>query len=114
MRIKVHRFFVNVDMRLGEHNGLHKLLADNGIQKNQLGPGVVVICLNRRGNAVKVVTNNGILYQRLPDKQTWDWKLRRNQLMSLIGSAFGLTWNVSEQVFKKGRKEWEKHAEVPR
>jgi hypothetical protein len=111
-RIRVLRYFINVDMRMGEHNGLTKLLAEHKIVKNEMQFGEVVVCLNRRGNAVKVVTCEGILYQRLPEKETWKWKGRKNQLMALIGRAFGLQWSVSDQVFIKGRKEYERYAKI--
>lgn len=106
-KIRVLRYFVDVDMRMGEHGGLTKLLADYQIDKENMKYGEVVVCLNRRGNAVKVVTCEGVIYQRLPEKQTWTWEGRKNQLMALIGRPFGLKWSVSDQVFTKGRKEWE-------
>ena len=105
--IKLQQIFINTDMRKG-YDSLWELLNKKGYDSATTPYGQVFLFINVRGNNFKVVGNHGVFNQKLPANQSWDLTLRKDQLFSLIGQAFGLKWSVSNQVYQKAKLGMEK------
>jgi len=104
-KIRIVQIFQGMDLRAGEGKLTWWLYTATKYKKNQMEPGEVFMFINRKRNIVKVMAARGILTERLPDNQTWDFKLRRDQLLKLVGQAFGINWNMSSKVYTDGRKQ---------
>ena len=102
--IKIMQIFQNVDLRAGE-NGLGNLLAGKNMNIENLPDGYVYLFVNKRRNIVKVLGNSGIFCEKLKDKQTWDFKLRKDQLLGLIGRAFNIELTCSNKLYSEGKEQ---------
>lgn len=96
-KVRIIQIFQNMDMRRGEM-ALGRWIDENtAYKKKDMQLGDVFIFRNRKRNIVKVMGARGILAERLPGKQTWDFTLRREQLLNLIGQSFAISWKLSKQ-----------------
>lgn len=103
--VRIVQIYQNMDLRAGEYSLSDWLVDNTKHRKSFMNDGEVFLFLNRKRNIVKVMGKRGILTEKLPDKQTWDFKLRRNQLYQLIGKAFGINWSMSNSVYTDAKKE---------
>jgi len=104
-RIRIVQIFQGMDLRAGEYSLSDFLASSTLYRKHKMKPGEVFVFINRKRNVVKIMAARGILTERLPDKQTWDFKLRRDQLLRLVGQAFGINWSMSSRVYVDGCKQ---------
>lgn len=102
-RLVVKQIVFGVDMRNGEHVGLKRELGKLGIQTSKLETGELVFCINRAGNALKIVTANGVFYQKLPKKQNWDFGMpeRWKQALDIASRSLNLRFSFSSSCLKK-------------
>jgi len=100
--IKIVQIFTKVDLRAGEDR-LTSLIADKDYPHPRTGE--VFLFINRKRNIVKVLGNRGLFIDRLPDKQTFDLSLRKEQLLKSIGRYFGITFSVSDEAYKNHDRE---------
>ena len=102
--VRIVQIYQNMDLRAGEDSLSRWLYNNTKHKKNMMKLEEVFVFINRKRNIVKVMAMRGILTERLPDKQTWDFKLRRNQLYQLIGRAFGINWSMSNKIYADAKK----------
>jgi hypothetical protein len=96
--VRILQIYQNIDIRRGEI-ALSRWVDENTCySKGKMKRGDVTLFLKRKRNIIKVMGARGILSEKLPDKQTWDFKLRKEQLLSLIGRSFGIRWRLSPVV----------------
>jgi len=105
--VRIVQIYQNMDLRAGEYSLSDWLVIYTNHKKSSMKEGEVFLFLNRKRNIVKVMGKHGILTEKLPDKQTWDFKLRRDQLYQLIGKAFGINWSMSNKTYADAKKEGE-------
>lgn len=104
--VKILQIYQDVDLRNGDV-GLTQWLRDNTRHKREkLGYGEVIVFWNRTGHLTKIMSADSILVQRLPKGRTWKYLLqkKRDVFMSMIGRAFGLSFNASKQVYEQAKK----------
>jgi hypothetical protein len=104
--IKILQIYQDMDLRNGDI-GLSLWLKKKTIhRRDKLGYGEVILFWNRAGNLCKIMSADSILVQRLPKGRTWSFLLqkKRDVFLSMIGRAFGLSWNTSKQVYETARK----------
>lgn len=102
---------IYLDVNMGIYRGEHSIRAFLHTKGNkQWQEGDVFMFFNKARNIVKVFSpvDGGMYQENLPANQTWDLTLRKNQLLSSIGKAFGLHWNVEDAVYEPLREK-EKH-----
>ncbi len=70
MSARIRKLVENVHMGLG-HEGLAKLLKRAGINVNSLAEGDLIMCLNTKGDKLKVIGGRGLVigYLRMPRSQ---------------------------------------------
>ena len=103
--IRIIQIYLNMDLRNGD-TGLSAFIEKKRkMLRFQMRPGEVFVFWNRNRNLVKIMAKDSILVQRLTgNKRRWDPAVDREELFVLIGKAFGLTWNVSAQVYHQVQK----------
>ena len=104
MSVEIKRIFLDVDLRAGE-NRLAKIAKKRGYDRSQLEIYEVLMFFNRRRNKMRVVARKGMYLESLPKGQTYDFSLRRDQIIRSIGEFLGLEFDVSARVFNRARKE---------
>ena len=84
--IRIIQIYLNMDLRNGD-TGLSAFIEKKRkMLRFQMRPGEVFVFWNRNRNLVKIMAKD------------------REELFVLIGKAFGLTWNVSAQVYHQVQK----------
>ena len=107
VKIKIVQIFVDVDLRKGPM-ALEELAGQKGGAVQQLSKGEVYLFLNSKRNIIKVLARQGLFCDRLPELETFDFRLRRDQIMGSIGKYFGLSWNITSDTYSDVRKEVER------
>jgi hypothetical protein len=102
--IKLQQIFFRTDCRKG-YDALWAELKKGGYSQSLTPNGHVFLFFNRGMNILKIVARRGVYTEKLPPRERWDLKLRKNQVFEIIGKAFGLNWSVSNQVFYNARME---------
>lgn len=97
--VRIRQIFLDVDLRGGERS-LGKLFRRASLNSNE-----VFLCMNRRRDIIKVLGRRGMFIDRLPAKQTFDFSLRREQILEAIGKYFGLEFNIPDNVYKTVQRE---------
>jgi hypothetical protein len=101
MKVAIKQIFQNVDLRRGE-DGLCQVT--RGAHREALNVHEVYLFMNRRRNILKVVGRRGAFIDRLPNPQTYDFRLRRDQILQAVGEYFGLDFDIPAGVYKTARK----------
>ena len=96
--ILVKQIFQNVDMRYGEEK-LYKIICEdkstNITHPDQLRNGEVFIFKNKADHIMKILTNQGTFYKKLPKKQSFSGINRMQQILEQIGKCLGVNLKLS-------------------
>ncbi len=112
--VTIIQLFFEMDMRKGDialNEFLAELRRSKRIKKDDMPVGEeipdlhVYVFINRKLEVMKVLASHGLFIFRLPSGQTFDLGIRRNQIFNMIGSCFGLKFNLPEDIFNKAQKE---------
>lgn len=103
MDIKIRQIFQNHDLRAGR-DSLNAFLTQRKKSLDKLGRYEVYLFMNRERNLIKVIARQGLYQDRLPSGQTFDFTLRRNQILTGIGEHFGIDLKTPMLVYQKAQK----------
>jgi hypothetical protein len=103
MDIKIRQIFQNHDLRAGM-DSLSAFLKQRKKSLDRLGRYEVYLFMNRERNLIKVIAQQGLFQDRLPSGQTFDFTLRRNQILTGIGEYFGIDLKTPMLVYQKAQK----------
>jgi len=99
--IKIIQIFSNVDLRQGEF-ALGRVVG-KGVHE-ALKVREVVLYRNRKCNKIRVLGRQGMYCESLPDGQTYDFKLRKEQLLKTIGKYFNMSFEVDDKIYGEAMK----------
>ena len=102
--VNIKRIFLCTDLRAGE-NSLGKIAEAQGFKRQELGRYEVLMFFNRKRNKMRVIAKKGMYSESLDARQTYDFSLRREQILATVGQFLGLEFNVSDKVFNIARRE---------
>jgi len=108
--VNILQWWSDVNMRYGP-DYLKDLIAGEVVggrryrRVENLENGKVYAFLNRKRNILKLIGNSGaVIVYKLPDDQTWDVTLRKEQIFKLALSCFNVDLELSEQAIKRSDK----------
>lgn len=104
--VKILQIYQNMDLRNGDVGLTLWLNQNTKHRRDKMNRGEVIVFWNKTGHLTKIMSADSILVQRLPKGRTWKYLLmkKRDVFMSMIGHAFGLSFNASKQVYEQARK----------
>lgn len=99
--IRILQFFGNVDMRKGEY----ALSLIEGVDRTNLKDREVYIFRNNDMRQLAILSRDSITKtKKLPGKETWDWKTRKEQILKLICKSLGLQFTADDKVYREAGK----------
>jgi hypothetical protein len=99
--IRIIQIFINANLKSGDI-GLRTLIDVHNYPSPERGE--VYLFINRKRNLIKALGNRGIFVDRLSGKQTYDLSLRKDSLLEAIGVAFGISFDVNDNTYKKAKE----------
>ena len=98
-KITIKQIFIDTDLRSGE------VSLGNRVRRESLANHEVYLFMNRPRNIIKVLGRRGMYIDRLPGRQTFDFRLRRELVLQAIGNYFGITFDIPAGVYKDVQRE---------